>query len=292
MVFYEWKTAFQQTASMVSGFKLGLYGYYNNVISQLLHMPGQEDERMRFAAERLWYKKSRPYYKLWPSIIPALMKVPLSIPGSSITLPDGIICLRFPPCPECQQGQWEPCGILSCISSESSPSACRTLISVVQHSSPDDCRDAYSQTVICKLVDTVSIEDHLDTTRSIGKNNLTVEEHADIRMALRMTLAISLLANDPTIIEPDVLNRDDARYQRTQDNRLVKKAIRRGKHGFHIGRLLESMPHYRRPHFGIRYTGKGSAVPKIVPIKGAVVHRKKITTVPTGHLTTDGTEQE
>ena len=72
----------------------------------------------------------------------------------------------------------------------------------------------------------------------------------------------------------------------------IEKARKRGIVGWSIGKQYETCPHYRRPHFGIRHTGKGGAIPRIVPIKGAVVHNKKLTTVPTGYITPTGVEVE
>jgi len=64
--------------------------------------------------------------------------------------------------------------------------------------------------------------------------------------------------------------------------RLVAKAQRRGKVGWNVGRQIEVTPHVRRPHFAIRWTERGRAVPKLVPVKGSVVHRQLAEKVPTG----------
>jgi hypothetical protein len=115
-------------------------------------------------------------------------------------------------------------------------------------------------------------------------------------LALRIALTVILLADDPSIITPDVLSADRDRYESETDEawkqRAVDRAKRRGIVGWNIGADYEVCPHYRRPHFGIRHTGKGRTIPRIVPIKGAVVHRSRLTEVPTGYMLPDGTEVE
>ncbi len=68
-------------------------------------------------------------------------------------------------------------------------------------------------------------------------------------------------------------------------NRLAEaldKAHRRGKVGWDVGRQVEVMPHYRRPHLMLAWTGPGRAVPKIVPRRGSIVHRSAVEKVPSG----------
>jgi hypothetical protein len=33
----------------------------------------------------------------------------------------------------------------------------------------------------------------------------------------------------------------------------------------------------------VRWTGKGGEIPKLVPVKGAIINKKLMTTVPTGY---------
>jgi hypothetical protein len=100
----------------------------------------------------------------------------------------------------------------------------------------------------------------------------------------RVVCTICLLADDPDVIKPDVLNDDIAKYESTGDQKYVEKAHRRGKVGWLVGAGIEIDPHFRRAHFALRWTGEGHKVPKIVPVKSAIVHRSKIAEVPTGYL--------
>ena len=42
------------------------------------------------------------------------------------------------------------------------------------------------------------------------------------------------------------------------------------------------IPHYRRPHMALVWTGHGRAMPKIVPRRGSVVHREAVEKLPSG----------
>ncbi|MGO8749559.1 MAG: hypothetical protein ACLQNE_26680 [Thermoguttaceae bacterium] len=97
---------------------------------------------------------------------------------------------------------------------------------------------------------------------------------------VRLCCSLCLLENDPEIIAPDVLADDRAKYEQSHNEKYVDKAHRRGKVGWDVGRHVEVMPHYRRPHMTLVWTGRGRAVPRIVPRKGSVVHREVVEKVP------------
>ena len=46
--------------------------------------------------ERDWEKARRPYYNLWPSIIPMLTRLNLDLDSDLIQLPLPALCIRFP----------------------------------------------------------------------------------------------------------------------------------------------------------------------------------------------------
>ena len=72
----------------------------------------------------------------------------------------------------------------------------------------------------------------------------------------------------PQIISPDVLADDRAKFEASGDQRYIDKAHRRGKVGWDVGKHIEVIPHFRRPHMMLVWTGRGRAVPRIVPRKG------------------------
>ncbi len=81
---------------------------------------------------------------------------------------------------------------------------------------------------------------------------------------------------------PDVLADDRAKYEASGDHKYVDKAHRRGKVGWDVGKHIEVIPHYRRPHMALVWTGRGRAVPRVVPRRGSVVHREAVEKVPMG----------
>jgi hypothetical protein len=99
---------------------------------------------------------------------------------------------------------------------------------------------------------------------------------------VRLCCSLCLLENDPSVISPDVLADDRDKYEAGGDERYVSKAHRRGKVGWNVGHRLEVVPHYRRPHMALVWTGHGRAVPKIVARRGSVVHREVVERVPNG----------
>ena len=79
-----------------------------------------------------------------------------------------------------------------------------------------------------------------------------------------------------------MLAADRAAYERTGDGKYVSKAKRRGKLGWNVGPGIEVIPHVRRPHPALVWTGKGRAVPKVVMRKGSIVHQRKVEQMPHG----------
>ncbi len=99
---------------------------------------------------------------------------------------------------------------------------------------------------------------------------------------VRLCCTLCLIENNPEIISPDVLSDDRAKYDQSHDQKYIDKAHRRGKVGWDVGRHVEVMPHYRRPHMTLVWTGRGRALPRIVPRRGSVVHREVVEKVPMG----------
>jgi hypothetical protein len=111
------------------------------------------------------------------------------------------------------------------------------------------------------------------------------DELGDKRKLVSLAVGVSLLAQDQRFAEPILLKRDQGK-QLDDDalRRAIERAKNRGRNGVAIGKGLEVSPHMRKPHFAIRWTGKGGSVPRLVPVKGCVVSRDKLFPVPTGHL--------
>lgn len=100
--------------------------------------------------------------------------------------------------------------------------------------------------------------------------------------ALKIAIGLRLLAADSEYFQPAILNSDQSKIGDVDMAILVDRAKRRGKFGFELGKGCELSPHFRNPHFAIRWTGKGGSVPRLVPVKGAIIHKNKALEIPTG----------
>ncbi len=102
------------------------------------------------------------------------------------------------------------------------------------------------------------------------------------RFRLACVPTINMLLDNPDYFEAELLAKDERRAQDAtpeQLERLADRARRRGNVGWSLGKAMESIPHTRRPHMAIRWTGKGRAVPKLRPVRGSIVNRKKLAEV-------------
>lgn len=217
--------------------------------------------------EPSWIFAKRPYYTLFPSIVPMLERVPLDIRFRDLPrVREPTLLIRFT---DGHERDFSGDRLLSILFS-----CCCGLGSIrIGGTNPGFSSFWLSD-------EGVTIEDEIANRT----NDLRSELVALVTFAIRMCVGVLLIGNDSDLVEPDVLSKDRQRWEETRDYSIVERAQRRGKVGWIIGRKMESIPHYRRPHLAIRWTEKGRSVPRIVPIKGSVVHRKKITDVPMGYL--------
>jgi hypothetical protein len=111
------------------------------------------------------------------------------------------------------------------------------------------------------------------------KDGINEVEYQSCITAVRIVTMLALMFDNPDLIESIILRGDAIRGV---NERTIDRAKRRGIVGWNVGSHIEISPHYRRPHFAIRWTGKGGTIPKVVPIKGVIVKRSKATSVPTG----------
>lgn len=260
--------------------------------------------------EAAWYELERPYYSIWPAMLAGLAKLKIEhVPVESLGLPFFSLLLRFPVGEEPRVGPL----VLRCLlvsdyrmRAHTPQSANRELwigvdyLNTLLHGHLDEEELRYVAMTVSVLGGGLSLADALNESNastvdpsmvlginlSEGRGEKLVISM--MQLAVRITASVCLLAKDPDLIEPDVLDKDRGKFAHTSDpdeiQKMVERAHRRGKVGWNVGARLEVSPHYRRAHFGIRWTGQGRTIPKVVPIKGCVVRRKHMTEVPTGYL--------
>lgn len=254
--------------------------------------------------EYLWQEDVRPYYKLWPFLLDSLHRIPLNVPLNRLSLAPRVIAIRLPIEHRPTMHNWCVNALLLAITDDT--------FSV---SYQFRCLDNIHAMVGCQW-NKLNSPDTLDmfagnepTIRDASTLNSPVLDDMGItfvpsatpsndaiewldQRSLRIAMGVALLGSDPMIFERDVLAKDQTKWNETQDAKYVERAKRRGVNGWSLGRHIEMLPHWRRPHMGLRWTGSGRTVPRIVPIRGAIVHRTQALTVPTGHQLPDGTDKE
>ena len=262
--------------------------------------------------DKQWAADGRPYYLVYPSLIPMLTRLNLDqVDCSSIRLPHGLTSLlvRFPVGHELMgtaKTIWMAERVFETPEIQDADfTACRSLVIGIDNG---DVRDGHTVFHVHEFPLTVGLTAN-DLTTSLGTIGDTArqmdscaDEHAppvgypkaDTELALngdhklghhflRLACTLCLIGDDPSILEPEVLAKDQHRVDEANVQQLVEKAQRRGNFGWALGRAIETIPHYRRPHPALVWTGVGRTTPKVIMRKGSVVHREVVAAVPTGY---------
>ena len=242
--------------------------------------------RTRCHIEQQWYNAMRPYYKVWPAVVNPLLRAKLDTPMNALSIGSRVITARLANGHEVIVDEIQLCALLICATTEGL---------VLSFDGIDMCTgvEITSKPALFPFSDNRTFEQYLADSEPplvFVSGQYRKTQGTMLPVALRLALSLLLLADDPSIIEPDVLSKDTLKYEQTKDPKYIDRAKRRGKVGWHIGKTFETIPHYRRPHLALRHTGRGGSIPRIVPVKGSVVHRQTMATVPTGYITPDGVE--
>lgn len=265
--------------------------------------------------ETEWLEAGRPYYNLWPSIIPALTKLRMDADSSFFRLPLDQLLVRFPVNDNSLSWEWEGkpysvkavlCGNVQLITDlngkavsgwagKQDPARMKRGIAM-WIDAHEPLEGAYAglaskklhrmmyKHVVCE--EGKSIEWSFDNIPGHDSKDVGVNYPDQvIRDVARIVCTICLMAEDKELVEPIVLKSDEEKYDRTGDLSLVTKAIRRGNYGFNVGRNIEITPHVRAASPAALYwTGRGRTIPRIRFRRGTVVHRKRLASVPTGFM--------
>jgi hypothetical protein len=249
------------------------------------------------ALERGWYAMNRPYFKVWPSIAEALMRVRLDVPAELVSI-DCIPVIAIRVAEITKAGTAIHPGLRSVLAGWFGAARDTWVTPCLGISYQYGIPDFRSSQYLLELVPGESAESLFDKLkrRPMVPGSGDPQRFSVAGEALRLVIAVAMLASDPSIISPDVLSRDRDRFDRSTDpverQRLIDKARRRGIVGWRIGEQYETIPHYRRPHPALYHVGKGRHDQRIVFRAGSIVHRQKLTEIPTGYLTEEGEEIE
>jgi len=244
-----------------------------------------------------WFRAGRPYYNIYPCIAEMAAKIPDDTPVRPFRLPH--VPRLLPPFAEnASREKLEECDTYTTQALELRQPD-RSHLLIVQYnedtgnSNVSVWSDMDDQTQRMQRFP-LSREDPETLGTLIGMNGAplinviekTEEEHVEDEIDIlqhRLVACLGLLVDgDLGLLERDVCKRDEGKPL-TDD--VIKRAEKRKGQGWSLGRTLESTPHTRRPHFGIRHMreeGHEDLVPRLRPIKGSVVRGKKMTEIPTG----------
>jgi hypothetical protein len=239
-------------------------------------------------AEYHWLQDSRPYYHLYPGILGPLLNLSLDLDTGAIRPPRRALSVCLPkdhrhPRLTFEQGQVRSILMArgSARFSQKTYDAINLFIDVGEKIAGHPIHTFRS----FRTSEGCTLQGELDALPDHPSANFgTVIPRPLIADVVRLCATLCLLADDPEIIEADVLSKDRPKYLATRDEKYVEKAHRRGKVGWLVGRDLEKSPHYRRGHFALFWTGSGRQVPTVGWRKGTVVHREQVVKVPTGEM--------
>ncbi|HUY93003.1 MAG TPA: hypothetical protein VMV10_30010 [Pirellulales bacterium] len=295
MQFNEWVTLYAHYRDLAS--KSG--ARHNSVYRTFetfydTHIKDAESRRSEMDAshlhmERAWYSERRPYYNVYPKIIPHLTAVRLDCPVSVVEPPVPYLLVRLPaadnPLSFAHEGRpYNLRGILFGVFEFLYTGRHRFDMWLDIGETGVDDRPVYTLRSF-NFDRERSVEEAINEGKTDPSINYGVLLPTDFQLqAIKLVCCLCLLRGDPDVIEPDVLVDDQDKYEQTGDQRYVEKAHRRGKVGWTVGKQIEKAPHWRRPHFALFWTGKGRTIPKIGLRKGAIVKRAVVGEIPTGYL--------
>lgn len=263
-------------------------------------------------AEVLWQELGRPYYNVWPSVIPALSKLKLDADSSWFKLPLDHLLLRFPkennPLTFEYKGVWAVHSVLASnvmLPNKEGTEYKRAIslwidinepLSAVRQTELEDGRvlirkpepgkhtpSLLYRHIICDEGKTIEWSfDNIPPHSSSGFG--VVYPDPIVRDVARIVCTLCLLQGDPDLVEPIVLAKDEAKRNAQNEASLVDKAKRRGMYGWNLGRNVQVSPHVRSAHAHLYWTGKGRKIPAIRFLKATVVRRHRVSDVPTGYL--------
>lgn len=246
---------------------------------------------VKLRLEERWFQNKRPYYNIYPSIIPSLTKISLDkLTVDHVKLPIPELLIRFP-----TQNPLK-------FSYDNKEYSLKTIMAADNFRFDNKPNEDFlifwidvGEVVLdwnvqlfrllCKkpgmnVTDAFNLlETHPSKNEGVQYPNSFIEDCA------KLLCTICLMANDETIVEPEVLSDDEDKYEKTKDPKYITKAINRGKYGWNVGKNIEIIPHVRSAcPAALYWTGTGKKIPKIRFRRGCIVHKKKLNKIPTGYF--------
>lgn len=231
----------------------------------------------QISTEMDWHNKGRPYYKIYPALIPMFLNTKLDVPGKYLHAPFSSFLIRLPQGHGCEGLVAKGRELQTILVTEASRDETIELLEPLEHENMfimwmnfgevfDGMPYYIFQTMKFRSGD--SVESAVARQRQperVDQKSLSIgveiNDHV-INNCVRLMISTCFLATGADkIVEPDVLSRDlqkfiDARRE-GNDGRVTllhDRAKRRGKHGWTLGREIH-IPSPTKTHDG-EPTGK------------------------------------
>ena len=268
--------------------------FFNNYI-QGAESSGSAFAFRRGLLEQAWESAERPYYNLYPAIIPMLLNLRLDIPCSTlVNISVQPIEVRLPEGLESPGLVWPHGRIKSVLmglqpvpESVTPENLITGMVIAFDIGEVDELGHPILAFKFFPLREDMTIEDAANLLPADDSFNIGVAIPQEVMTTVvRLCACIALIDSDSDIIAPDVLNKDKDKWDGASDLQrleILRRAKDKGKNGWNVGAEIEYAPHFRRPHPALVRVGKGRKLTRIVMRKGSVVHRNKIVEVPSGY---------
>lgn len=250
----------------------------------------------RMVMERDWYEAGRPYYNVWPVMLPMIDKLKLDMLGKDIPFTPYPLCLRFPKSRHnaiaINDTEYVRSLTFGCTYLEDPSGQFPTEEWLVISFDVGDVNDEFGIPLTCLKLMPVFRDKTVEECNLYENERCSVFDTerigpSVIEQLIKLCLTVCLIGEDPDLVTRDVLAKDAPKYDKASEEKklaMINRAKQRGKNGFHLGARMELLPHYRRPHLAVVWTGKGRVTPKVVLRKGSVVKRQRLTDIPTGFV--------
>lgn len=243
--------------------------------------------------ELFWWKSRRPYYNVWPGILQVFENFAVENLPPAILLSENLttnpVLIRLPR----GSGYGKDDAFIVGVMPSAQPSI-DVFTCLYEYENSVDKYPGILGVPINQAYDTLSEGANLSHMSPLDperqQNAIGTPETNILLKMMRVGICCLALQNDESLIEPDFLQKDESKLNRAsaeEKERLAEKAWnRRDQIGFHIGRKIEVIPHFRRPHPALFWTGPGGKIPKVQMRAGAIIHRRTIGDMPSGYMST------
>ncbi|NLX95572.1 MAG: hypothetical protein GXY83_05295 [Rhodopirellula sp.] len=158
--------------------------------------------------ERDWEKARRPYYNVWPSIVPMLTRLNLDLDSALIQLPLPALCVRLPKQSNPMTFDWrgQPCQIQCIMMGDMGDGKAISVLIDVGEVMNNGLADVPIYTYCnFRRQDGLTVEQSLAGLGKDAFSDIGVQVPSElVTDCVRLCCSLCLLDNDPSVIEPDV----------------------------------------------------------------------------------------